>query len=319
MNFVAVTAGRKAEAAERAAVHEPANPFHTLAYIASREALGEQAVMLMLEDAGQFIAGCAGFMRRGKVSTQMEITSAPAVPPVSPFWGGLHAWCRSRRIWDLHVNTFGSQSVGIPEMAGETGRHPRSEYVLNLAVDNPLANLHSNHKRNWNKGRKAGLQLYRSTDPAVCASHLALVNSSLTRREERGEDTTQTALDVFREMLSAGAGEILQATLGGTVLSSILLLHAQNGSYYQSAGTSSEGMSCGASAFLIAEAALALKIQGRIQFNLGGAGPENPGLQRYKSGFGCVEVQLEAASFSLMPALMQQARKAASRLIAKLG
>jgi hypothetical protein len=250
----------------------------------------------------------------------MEITSAPFVPAMSSFWEGLHAWCRNQRIWDLHVNTFGSQpQVGIPHMVGETVRYPRIEYVLNLVTDDPLANVHSNNKRNWNKGRKAGLQLHRSADPAVCASHFALVNSSLNRREERGEDTTQTAVNVFRQILIAGAGEIFQATQNGSVLSSILLLHAQTGSYYQSAGTSSDGMSCGASAFLIAETALALKSEGRTQFNLGGAGPENPGLQRYKAGFGCAEVALEAASFSLMPALMQQARKAASRLIAKLG
>ena len=319
MNFVAVSAGRLLEAAGHAAANEPTNPFHTYAYIASRQALGEQAVMLMLEDSGQFIAGSAGFMRSGRMSTQMEITSAPAVPASNPFWEGLHTWCRSQRIWDLHISTFGSKPVGIPQMAGETARHARIEYVLDLTVDNPLADLHSNNKRNWNKGRKAGLRIQRSADPAVCDSHFVLVNSSLTRREDRGEDTTQTALDVFRAMIGSGAGEVFQATLDGTVLSSILLLHARTGSYYQSAGTSPDGMSCGASAFLIAETALTLKGEGRSHFNLGGADPDNPGLQRYKSGFGCAEVLLESASFSLMPALMQQARKAASRLLSKLG
>ncbi|HEX2343901.1 MAG TPA: GNAT family N-acetyltransferase [Vicinamibacterales bacterium] len=319
MRFVVVSDGRFSDAAERAAALEPANPFHTNAFIAARMALNEKAVMLMLEDGAEFIAGCAGFIRSGKVSTQLEITSAPAVPSASPFWEGLHTWCRSQWIWDLHVNTFGSQPFGIPSMAGGTARHTRIEYILDLTVDDPLAGLHSNNKRNWNKGRKAGLRLQRSSDLAACDSHLALVNSSLTRREERGEDTTQTALDVFRAIVGSGAGEIFQATLNDSVLSSILLLHARTGSYYQSAGTSPEGMSCGASAFLIAETALTLKAEGRRQFNLGGARPDNPGLQRYKSGFGCTEVPLEAASFSLMPALMQQARKAASRLIAKLG
>src|SRR5262245_41268404 len=106
MNFVAVTGDRLTEAAELAARREPTNPFHTREYIASREALGEQPLMLMLEDGGDFIAGCAGFMRSGKVSTQMEISSAPAVPTTSPFWEGLHTWCRNQRVWDLHINTF---------------------------------------------------------------------------------------------------------------------------------------------------------------------------------------------------------------------
>jgi lipid II:glycine glycyltransferase (peptidoglycan interpeptide bridge formation enzyme) len=319
MKFVAVTGSGLPEAAERAAAVEPVNPFHTPQYIASRQVLGEQPVMLVLEDGGDVVAGCAGFIRSGRLSTQIEVTSAPAVPQTSPWWDGLHAWCRNERIWDLHVRTFGSQPGGIPPMTGEASRESRVEYVLDLTLEDLLSGLHSNNKRNWNKARKAGLRLQRTADPACCDSHHRLVDSSLARREERGERTMQTELDVFRVLLSSGAGELFQATLDNVVVSSILLLHARAGSYYQSAGTSPEGMSCGASAFVIAETAVALRNDGRRQFNLGGAGPENPGLQRYKSGFGCTEVLLEQATFSLMPALMQQARRAASRLMSKFG
>jgi hypothetical protein len=319
MKFRVVTDSRLSQAAESAAVREPTNPFHTPQYIASRQALGEQPVMLVWEDGGEVVAGCAGFKRSGRFSTQMEITSAPALPQASPWWEELHHWCRSQRIWDLHVLSFGSQPCGIPRLRGEASRQARVEYALDLTVGDPLTGMHSNNKRNWNKARKAGVRLERTTDAAACVSHHELVNASLARREERGEHTLQTELNIFRAMLASGAGEIFQATLDGTIVSSILLLHARAGSYYQSAGTSSEGMNRGASAFVIVETALALKNEGRAQFNLGGAGPDNPGLQRYKSGFGCAEIPLEQASFSLMPALMQQARKAASRLMSKLG
>ena len=113
-------------------------------------------------------------------------------------------------------------------MAGRTARHTRIECILDLTGDDPLAGLHSNNKRNWNKGRRSE----DCSDPLISprVTRLRAVNSSLTRREERGEDTTQTALDVFPAIVGSGAGEIFQATLNDSVLSSILLLHARTGS-----------------------------------------------------------------------------------------
>jgi hypothetical protein len=92
-------------------------------------------------------------------------------------------------------------------------------------------------------------------------------------------------------------------------MSSILLLRSKRSAYYQSAGTSPEGMSVGASHFLIHNVCKKLKDGGVWVFNLGGA-PEGSSLARFKSGFGAVEVSLEACSCYLGPAWLRKIRTA---------
>ena len=65
----------------------------------------------------------------------------------------------------------------------------------------------------------------------------------------------------------------------------MLLLFSPRVAYYHSAGTTSEGMHLGASPYLITEVAARLRVRG-LEFNLGGAEPENAGLYRFKSELG---------------------------------
>jgi len=98
-------------------------------------------------------------------------------------------------------------------------------------------------------------------------------------------------------LLNSRAGELFQTLKDDRVLSSILILRSSQGAYYQSAGTLPEGMKLGASAFLVSSVAAILKQEGSRVFNLGGATADNPGLRRFKAGFGAREVTLQAASF----------------------
>src|SRR5262249_10552726 len=100
-------------------------------------------------------------------------------------------------------------------------------------------------------------------------------------------------------MTNTGAGELYQAFLDDRVVSSILVLIADKSGYYQSAGSSSEGMSCGASHLLVYEIANTLKAQSKESFNLGGADQFNTGLERFKAGFGSAQVKLESAQIFL--------------------
>jgi len=56
-------------------------------------------------------------------------------------------------------------------------------------------------------------------------------------------------------------------------------------------------MKWGASPFLLMSTADILKGEGAEAVNIGGTGPENAGLKRFKSGFGAREVQLVSACF----------------------
>lgn len=318
MKFIVFRGSELQRAAEQAANLDPVNPFVTPEYVAARQQLGEQALVFGLESDGSLIAACPGFLKSGRLSSEVEIPSIASLPQDSPFWEGLRGWCRSQHVWDLHVNSFGSRTGQIPAIAVEASREDRTEYVLDLTPDEPLAGMNTNNKRNVSRGKKSGLLLDRTREASACDIHGEMVNASLVRREQRGEEAEYSSVAGFRALLGSGAGELFQVRLEGEVVSSLLLLHGPKGSYYCSAGTSPEGMKSGASAFLIAETALTLKQEGRTQFNLGGAGADNPGLQRYKSSFGCAEVSLERASFSLVPALIQHVRKAASQIMARL-
>lgn len=136
----------------------------------------------------------------------------------------------------------------------------------------------------------------------------------MERREQRGESVPSVQPDPFdRALLVSRAAELFQAYDGTSVLSSILVLRAPLGAYYQSAGTSPEGMELGASQFLISSVAAILQGEGMHLFNLGGAGDESPGLQRFKSGFGAHPVPLEAATF----VFGSRGERAARRLIGR--
>lgn len=85
---------------------------------------------------------------------------------------------------------------------------------------------------------------------------------------------------------------------GDTVHSSVLVLLAAKGAYYHSAGTSPDGMACGASPWLVHEAALVLRERGLEVFNLGGAIQASAGLFRFKSEFATTPVPLESVTYS---------------------
>jgi lipid II:glycine glycyltransferase (peptidoglycan interpeptide bridge formation enzyme) len=126
------------------------------------------------------------------------------------------------------------------------------------------------------------------------------MTTSLERRQARGENVVAAGnAQEILALVGAGAGEIFQAVLGDQVLSSILVLASTRVAYYHSAGTTPEGMRAGASAFLIGAVAMELKSAGVAEFNLGGAEPENEGLYRFKSGFGCFVRELEQATFTV--------------------
>jgi hypothetical protein len=239
-------------------------------------------------------------MKSGYLNRSLEIQSLPILPENETFWEGLLGFCRKAQVSHLMINSFASQNIVIPILPGEVRRIARCEYVLELQKPGLWEGLASNHKRNIKNGRKVGLQIRRSVDVQACQEHARLVAASMERRKDRGEEvSTDTQMQAFVTFAQKGVGELFQAVLGDKVLSSILVLMAKHGGYYYSAGTSPEGMACGASHFLVHEIANTLKAQSIELFNLGGADSLNPGLERFKAGFGATIVKLEAAEFFL--------------------
>ncbi len=291
----------------------PANPFATPHYFESRRQLGYVAWVLGVRDGDRLASACGAFLSTGKLNRTLEIPSLPAVGALSPFWGGLREFCRHHAVTKLELGTFGSPpGVEIPTLGTHLARRNRFEFVIDLRGD--LAGMLSKrHKYSVKKGQKAGVETRRSNSAEALTVHQALMNLSSARRRDRGEaagpvgpSPEQTAL------LKSGAGELYQAVLGDTVLSSVLLLRAPEGAYDHSSGSSPEGMAVGASPFLVHSIALQLRAGGATSFNLGGAGADETGLAFFKEGFGARRVPLPAASCYIGPGW----RRGADRAIA---
>jgi lipid II:glycine glycyltransferase (peptidoglycan interpeptide bridge formation enzyme) len=138
------------------------------------------------------------------------------------------------------------------------------------------------------------LRVVALRDIDAARQHVQASNASVTRRRMRGEhlEVSEDSRSIVA-LLQSGAARLYQALQGDALMSSILLLESSRVAYYHSAGTNPEGTQLGASAFLIAETAADLRKRGYAEFNLGGAEPENPGLHRFKSGFGAQARSLE--------------------------
>jgi hypothetical protein len=285
----------------------PYSPFNTAAYAAAQSALGEQPYILTLDEGG---AGCLAFLRRGRFATSLTVPSLPRLADPDPFFDGLRAFCRERSVWDVVLTTFGSDWRGaIPAVGTERSRRRRWEFLVPLSPGG--LDLSSGHRRNAAKAERAGVELRRTREASAAADHSSAFRASMERRSARGEHVDMAgSVREAAALLESGAAEVFQAIHGGAVVSSLLVLRSARVAYYHSAGTTPDGMAAGASPFVVAGAARVLARDGMLEFNLGGAEPSNPGLYRFKEGFGATIRELEAATFSLAAPWWRGARAA---------
>jgi len=250
----------------------------------------------------------------------MEIPSLPALAEnMATFWDGLFRFCRRSGITHLGVNTYASPEASIPVIPTPARRTDRIEYVIELGLSDLWPSVRPSHRQRINRARKAGLQLRSSTSEQDCQIHCEMMGESMKRRERRGEEvSTSTPVEGFLFLLRAGAGVLFQAVLDGRVLSSGLVLLSSRGAYYQTSGTCTDGMDCGASQFLIFETARDLQGRGFGAFNLGGVSGANPGLHEFKAGFGAIRRPLAAVEFDLQTGLQKTLTGALRGLRGKL-
>jgi hypothetical protein len=282
---------------ERVAACDPTNPFYTLEYATASQSLGAQACFLGWCAENEVVSGCVAFLSGSFLRRCLNLPSLPNVPDPPAFWRGVLKTCRELKVWNLQIESYASQVGEIPPLPGELTRRNRVEYVLHLGRENVLDGVSSQHRRNISRASKAGLSIRRTRAQSACTRHHELMDASLERRANRGEMVPRLEMAMPLALLASQSGEIFQAVDGDRVLSSILVLRSSTGAYYQSAGTSPEGMKLGASPFLISQVAGILKQEGVQLFNLGGAGEDNPGLQRFKAGFNVRQIALQAATF----------------------
>ena len=278
----------------------PDNPFLTFAYCEARRALGDAPWTFALRRHGAVTDACLGFLRQGILNRSLEIPSLPPIHDPEAFWNALLNYCETSAVSSLHIQNFGSADVRLPVPSGST-RKARSEYVLRLADRDVVKAMRPSHRQRAKRAVQSGLKLTQTSELSRCAEHLQMMAASCRRRTERGEavsinDTASMKYEgqVMEAYLTSGAGVLFQAMRGDHVLSSALVLIAERGAYYQTSGTSPEGMNSGASHFLVSNIAQHLQARGKELLNLGGVDETGSGLEEFKLGFGAERRDMEA-------------------------
>jgi hypothetical protein len=299
MSFHAAT-DPSSEICARIAAHDRDNPFHTESFLRARTRIrpGGTTAALWTDGPGDAVVGCLAFLSGRSFRRRLEIVSAPAVGPEDDFWDGVLRFCARQRIAELFVGSFGSARVGIPSLGTEVWRRVRREHVVALDESDPLPTFSGNHRRNVRSALRAGLTVHVGVQRSDCEAHVELVARSRLRRLQRGERVVGApSVDGFWPFLDEGVGTVFQARDKVQPVSSVIVLRSERGAYYQSAGSSPEGMAVGASHFLIYQIMRRLHESGVRSFNLGGAGADEPGLSRFKTGFAASHRDLESALF----------------------
>lgn len=288
------------------------SPFCTPEYARALQALGNQVWIVGCERAGEPPEIALAAITRSRFGTvTLDMPSLPAAAEHDEFWAAVNVLCRKEHITDLSAGTFGSPAFTLPPLPGELARTPRQEHVISLETPNLISRLSSNHKRNIKKAQTAGVQIRRTRDQFEWLPlHTRLLGQSRDRRVNRGESVQiSEAAAEYRAYLESGAGELFQAFRGSEVLSSVLVITGNQTAYYQTSGSSPEGMSVGSSHFLVFSILGIMQAAGFREFNLGGA-PAGSSLARFKQGFGGCVVDLESAVGYIGPVWKRRLRTA---------
>jgi len=288
----------------------PGIAFHSMRYTAAMISRGAVPVAIVFQEGRRLVAGCMAFMSGPWQARQLEIPSLTDMPDWARFTQGLAKICRRELAWSVSINTYGSSPLSLPMLPGLVKSRPRLEHILPL--DQPIDRLEmaATHSRHIRRARRLGLSLRRSGEPGSLAEHVEAVESSMLRRRLRGENAPDSFdRDSAAALLRSRAGELYQIVDRRGVYASALVLTSEQSGYYHSAGVTSIGRHSGASHYLVYRICEALREEGKRVLNLGGAGPDNPGLARFKEGFGATAVQLEAAQLDLAPDLVRHSAR----------
>ena len=267
--------------------------------------------LLIIRQRDQIITAAALVLRREGGQNRLVATLSALPHPVEPLWTRileLAGLCKARLIT---IEMFGPAATNGSPFANEVARHHTQVYVMDLQDADLEAGLSSNHRRNLRKAESLGFSMIETTAPEAVAAHVRLCGASNDRRAGRGEkiqgNKDRKATEAY---LETGAARLFQASLRGEVLSSILVLTIGRAAYYDTGGTSPEGMKMGGSHFLMVHTMVRLKEQGIATFSLDVANTE--GLIKFKTGFGAREWPLQRVYLE-QPSLISRLRRLLGR------
>jgi len=242
-----------------------------------------------------------GILERGRIRAGLGLTWISESSELETALADLRRFVSRRHVSEFWIESVGPSRARIPELPRETMRYADQEmFLVDLTRDDPFGAFASNHRRNVRKAAKAGVELLRLSPDEACAIHLDLIRRSVSRRLERGERSWKsTNLERIRTLLGTGHGALFQAGSDGRVLSSKLVLTFGDCAFYETGGSSPDGMAVGASQFLMSSIIDDLVGRDFKTLNLGVVPDDDAGLRRFKAGFGASVVRVDRAYASV--------------------
>ena len=218
----------------------------------------------------------------------------------------LVAALRDRGADEVIMDSF--DAAQCPELHGTTELVRREEFVLSLegAPEDMFSRCTPHHRRYIRKGDRSGWAV-RTHVGADAHRVLGMVQESARQRAERrgapfrSAAVTSVADDRFDGRTPWGA-TVFAAWDGEAMLAAMMVGWGGHRAYYIAGGGTPAGYAVGAGPWLHWQIARTLAAEGLRAYNLGGAAlqePGDPGLRRFKEGFGPTTVACYGARWRL--------------------
>ncbi len=262
-----------------------------LSALQARAVLGGAASWSLVLNSGETsIGGAVAVVERGRVNAGLTVTMVNDLPGGEFFIAAVERFAAKLAVTSISFELISSTEhpAVIPPLARETVRYCGERlYVVDTTNADPTKAFSTNTRRNINKAKKGLIQATVTADASALKHHAHMSDDSMSRREKRGESVAMRgSQDRVKRLLASGDGRLFQAVQDEQVLSSKLVFVLGRHGYYYDGGTSPEGMTLGASHFLMAHIIETLHAENRVSLNLEIASAGNLGLMRYKEGFG---------------------------------
>ncbi len=219
----------------------------------------------------------------GRIGGRLAVTFEGPPGDDPDLWPALHAFAATQGASTLFLESIGP-GAALPPFDHETYRDGAEAYVIDLRKD---LRYSKNHIRNIKKAAKNDVTLVEQPLDVAIDTHVTLGALSGDRRRARGETVNHLAdhPQTRHYLTTYGNARLYQAAVASTVVSSKLVIRIGDHAFYDTGGSTPEGMKLGASHFLMDVIINDLRTAGYRSLNLGVSTPNRPGLTRFKEGF----------------------------------
>lgn len=196
-------------------------------------------------------------------------------------------WLHTAR--SVVVQLYGEGELHADDITGTTEHTLGStQFIVNLADNPDTLKLSTNTKRNIKKTAGQCTVLQMDSEESI-DKYIALVSQSDARRDTLGRKNSPHQHEGLRQSIKAGCTSLYFAQCGDEIASALRVDMFGDRAYYIMGGSSPQGFSIGASAFLIYSVMQSLYKSHFKSLTLGLANTD--GLKQFKIGLGAYPIK----------------------------